>query len=525
MNTYNSVQHINKRCEEIRSFIIDHISKNGGYLSDNLSNVDICVVLENALNDDDILVCDDKILTLSLNQLSIKNVIYNNSNPLSYCLGLLDSNNYNHIYLLLNCINDDLVSTFVHLKTKNINYNKFTIIFNDNNNINLKFINRNIILDNPATNLIKYNLKRVRNSINNKSLDNIDNTILYLKNHNPFDTSVYFYKRIDDNINEFIESLNNNVNKINFIHYLSKKGKGYLFSQENPYKYFYTKPFNIATGRLLSEENDCNLYSQNIVGNTIEELLKNNNDICCLINNKNIDYGINNIIAKYTDKVIEKDLIYKRLINYGLALSVNRVVYMPILAKDFNENISLIKECFKVYGHLILGVINNTDIDRDLLNNLDDIYIYETNDCSDIQNIIYYAANYNKPVIILLSNKCIKYIKNDNFYEKKLGKWELLVNNDMKGKVIISSGVQLNNIHKFIIDNNLDITLINAGFISSIDEDIINNLYSNKCIVYVYNSVVEYYIKRYLTQNGIKLNIEYIGHIAVQELFKEIGQC
>ena len=523
MNTYNSMQQINKRCEEIRSFIIDHISKNGGYLSDNLSNVDICVVLESVLNDNDILVCDDKTLTLSLNELNIKNVVYNNSNSLSYCLGLLDSNIYDHIYLLLNSINDDLVSTFVHLKTRNNNYNKFTIIFNDNNNTHLKFINRNIITDNPAANLIKSNLKKVRNSINNKSLDNIDNTISYLKSHNPFDSSVFSYSRIDDDINELIESLNNNSNKINFIHYLSKKGKGYLFSQENPYKYFYTKPFNVATGRLLSEESDCNLYSKNIIGNTIAELILNNNDIYCLINNKNIDYGINNIIAKYTDKLIEKDLIYKRLINYGIALSVNKVVYMPILAKDFNENISLIKESFKTHGHLILGVINNSDIDYDLLNNLDDIYIYETNDGSDIQNIVYYAANFDKPVIILFSNKCIKYTKNDDFNEKKLGKWDFLVNNDMKGKVIISSGIQLNNIHKIIIDNNLDISLINAGFISSIDEDIINQLYSNNSKVYVYNSVIEHYIKRYLAKNDIKLDIRYIDHIGVSELFKEIG--
>ena len=160
MSNTESIFDIKNRCEEIRSFIIDKISKEGGYLTNNLSNIEACVALESIITDNDILVCDDKYLTLSLEKLNIKNIIYNNTNSLSYCLGLLDSNKYDHIYLLLNSINDDLVSTFVYLKTRNGNYNKLTIIFNDNNNSQLAFINKNIFTNNPAANLIKNNLKK-----------------------------------------------------------------------------------------------------------------------------------------------------------------------------------------------------------------------------------------------------------------------------------------------------------------------------------------------------------------------------
>ena len=520
-------RHLNdiyKTCEDLRSFLIDKISKEGGYLSDNLSSVETCVAISNVIKENDVLVVDDKSLTLALNELNLTNIIYNNSNSLSYCLGLLDSNKYNHIYLLLNSINDDLVSTFVHLKTKNINYNKLTIIFNDNNNTQLAFINKNPILDNPATKLIKNNLKKVRNNINNKSLDNIDNTISFFKNHNPFDASVFSYIRIDDDIDELIKVLkNDNTSKIELIHYLSIKGKGYLFSQENPYRFFYTKPFNIATGRLLSEESENNLYTKNIVGKAIESLIKEGVDLCCLINNSKIDYGINNIISKYTDKVIEKDLIYKRLINYGLALSNNKLVYLPMLAKDFNENIYLFKDSLKMNGNLLIGVINNSDIDFDVLKKLEGVYIYETSENSDLQNLIHSAVYFDKPVIVIFANKCLKYQKSEQFKDKKIGKWNFVVNNDMKGSVIVSSGIQVNNIKKSILDNSLNISLIDVGFITSIDDDIINQLYSNNSKVYVYNSVIESYLKDYIERNNLELDIKYIQHTGIHDFLGQIN--
>lgn len=522
MSNTESIFDIKNRCEEIRSFIIDKISKEGGYLTNNLSNIEACVALESIITDNDILVCDDKYLTLSLEKLNIKNIIYNNTNSLSYCLGLLDSNKYDHIYLLLNSINDDLVSTFVYLKARNGNYNKLTIIFNDNNNSQLAFINRNIFTNNPAANLIKNNLKKVRKNINNKSLDNLDNTLTYLKNINPFDSSVFSYIQINDDINELLTILNKQNNKIKFIQYLSIKGKGYLFSQENPYRYFYTKPFNIATGRLLSEENNDNLYTKNIIGKTIEDLINQGNEIYCLVNNIDIDYGINNIIAKHINYVIEKDLVYKRLINYGLALASNKLVYMPMLAKDFNENIYMFKDKLNINSHLVIGVINNSDIDYEILKELNDVYVYETYNSHDLQNLMYSIKEFNRPIIIIFANKCLKYQKNTDFNTKELGKWDFLVNNDMK-EVIISSGVQINNIYKSIIDNNLNISLINSGFISSIDKDIINNLYSNNSKVYVYNSVVEAYLRDYLIKNDINLNVEYLSNVSIQELLSKIG--
>ena len=53
-----SEEELRNTCEEIRNYIIDFTSENGGYLSGNLSSVEISVMLNKCFNTEDFLIFD-----------------------------------------------------------------------------------------------------------------------------------------------------------------------------------------------------------------------------------------------------------------------------------------------------------------------------------------------------------------------------------------------------------------------------------------------------------------------------------
>ena len=87
-------------CNEIRTFIIDYCAKNGGYLSGNLSAIELSVVLNKVFNQNDKLLFDGNDLNYTnkiLNGLSDE--LQTNSNgaySLANAVGLAASRDLNH---------------------------------------------------------------------------------------------------------------------------------------------------------------------------------------------------------------------------------------------------------------------------------------------------------------------------------------------------------------------------------------------------------------------------------------------
>ena len=130
-------------CAEIRDFIIDYCARNGGYLSGNLSSVELSVVLNKTFEQEDMLLFDgndlnytNKILNGKIDELQINS---NGAYSLANAIGLAVSRDLDHkrhnVVVVVNSL-DLLSGRYIEALNLISSLNrKLIIVFNDDTTI------------------------------------------------------------------------------------------------------------------------------------------------------------------------------------------------------------------------------------------------------------------------------------------------------------------------------------------------------------------------------------------------------
>jgi 1-deoxy-D-xylulose-5-phosphate synthase len=314
-----SIEKLNQLCEEIRKVIIDVVSKNGGHLSSNLGIVEITVAIHRVFNiPPDKIIWDvghqcyaHKILTRfeKFNSLRKYNGISGFPNPsesntdifitghagtaISSATGLkIGSDFKNEKENIIVVIGDGSLTnglTFEGLNFLGSIKKSIKIILNDNKmSISptkgalsyylTKFITSPLI-NKPKEEFIEIlrNIPAIGDEIL-KFTEKIEKKTKFLIVPGVFfeKLGIRYFGPIDGhNIEGLIEILKNikDINECVILHIITKKGKGYKFSEEDPEIFHSIGPFNIETGKQIEIHNT----NSNFVGKTLEEMAKNYN--------------------------------------------------------------------------------------------------------------------------------------------------------------------------------------------------------------------------------------------------------
>ena len=309
--------------EEIRKYIIEIVSQNGGHLASNLGVVELTIALHSVLDvPTDKIVWDvghqsyvHKIITGRREQLKdirhingIAGFPKTNENPadcfntghsstsISAALGMARARDLqgkdNNVVAV---IGDGALTGGMALEALNdAGYSKckMTVILNDNEmsispNIGglNKFLGklRTKKLYTKTNMLLKENISSIP-VIGKKTvvaIQRIKRAIKQLVIHKMFfeDIGFTYLGPVNGHNIEELESIIEMSKQVRgpvLIHVLTKKGKGYKFAEENPDKFHATAPFNIENGEAKKiKDND---YSK-VFGNKVVELAKKNDKI------------------------------------------------------------------------------------------------------------------------------------------------------------------------------------------------------------------------------------------------------
>jgi 1-deoxy-D-xylulose-5-phosphate synthase len=176
-------------CEDIRNYIIDFTSANGGYLSGNLSSVEISVMMNKCFNTEDFLIFDgndinytEKILNGRINELQMNS---NGAYSLANALGVATARDLEHKdYHVVAVVNSTDLLSGRNIETLNLissSGRKLIIVFNDDTTIDrgIGMIDRLIasVRKTRSYNNLKDNVKdMIRPSKNgDKIIENIHN--------------------------------------------------------------------------------------------------------------------------------------------------------------------------------------------------------------------------------------------------------------------------------------------------------------------------------------------------------------
>ncbi len=452
-----TLQQKKKLAEEIRNYIIEIVSKNGGHLASNLGVVELTIALHTVFN-----VPEDKIIwdvghqcyvhkILTGRREEFKNLRKPNglagfpksnespadsfntghsSTSISAALGMArarDLQGKNNAVIAV--IGDGALTGGMALEALNdAGYSKckMTVILNDNEmsispnvgGLN-KFLGklRTKKLYTTTNNLLKKQISSV--PVIGKpmvvGIQRIKRAIKQLVIHKMFfeDIGFTYLGPVDGHNIEKLESILKTSKQVNgpvLIHVLTKKGKGYKFAEKNPDKFHAISPFNIENGELKTpKEKD---YSK-VFGEKIVELAKENSKIVAVTASMKNGTGLADFAQEFPYRFFDVGIAEQHAVTMAAGMAKEGMIpFVPIYSSFYQraydqvihdvamQNLPVIM-CVDRAG--IVGADGETHqgtLDMAFFRLVPNLTIMAPKDFNEFEDMLEFAVGLNKPVVI-----------------------------------------------------------------------------------------------------------------------------
>ena len=537
INNINDIKGLNisekkELANEIREFLIEKVSKNGGHLASNLGIVELTISLCSVFNFEyDKIVFDVghqsyvyKILTGRKDRFDtlrkykgLRGFPYKKESPYDYfetghsstaisaSVGMARARDINkEEYNIVSVVGDGAISSGMSLEAINdvgFNKTKMIIILNDNGmsissnvggissylsklSLNEKYI--------KIKNALKYSLDDTpfgdfSFKMLSRMKDGIRKTLVPSKYFE--DMGLTYIGPIDGhNINE-IEKVLRRAKKINepvIIHVVTKKGKGYKLAENTPEKYHGVSPFDIEEGVKSSGKES---YSS-AFGKAITKLASKDKSIVAITAAMQDGVGLQEFAKKYPDRYFDVGISEEHAVTLAAGMSVSNVkpifaVYSTFLQRGFDQIVHDVcmqnsPMIFAIDRAGLVGSDGETHqgiLDLSYLSIIPNKTIKSPKCISELETILEWSTKQTFPIAIRYPRGG-DYINMKPLKKIELGKWEYIT----KGKnlTIIATGKMVQKAYQIINDNNLDITLVNATFIKPLDKEVLRKIIKNK---------------------------------------------
>lgn len=516
--------------EEIRKYILEVISKNGGHLASNLGVVELTIALHTVFN-----VPEDKIVWDVGHQSYVHKIITgrreelrkirkfngiagfpktkeneadcfntgHSSTSISAALGMARARDLQgKDNSVIAVIGDGALTGGMALEALNdagFSKSKLTVILNDNEmsispNIGglNKFLGklRTKKLYTRTNNLIKKQISKIPiiGKTTVRAIQKIKRSIKQLVINKMFfeDIGFTYLGPVDGHNLEKLESIltiSKQVKGPVLIHVLTKKGKGYEIAEENPDKFHATGAFDIETGQAKSPKKID--YSK-VFGNKLVELAKQNEKIVAITAAMKDGTGLSKFKQEFPYRFFDVGIAEQHAITMAAGMAKEGMIPVVPLYSSFYQraydqvihdvaiqNLPVIM-CVDRAG--IVGADGETHqgtLDMAFFRLIPNLIILAPKDFKELEDMLEFAINLKKPVVIRYPRGSedleIKFEKHDKI---EYGKSEVL--KEGTDITIIAIGKMVAKAMKIaqqITDKEIEI--INARFLKPLDEETI----------------------------------------------------
>ena len=536
--------------EDIRKFILEIVSENGGHLASNLGVVELTIALHSVFNvPDDKIVWDvghqayvHKILTGRKDKMDTLRKLNgiagfpktneseadcfntgHSSTSISAALGMArarDIEGKNNSVIAV--IGDGALTGGMALEALNdAGYSgaRMTVILNDNEmSISKNIGGMNMLLSKLRTKRTytksSVSIKKMINKIPVvgkpfvKIVQRVKRSIKQLIIPKMFfeDIGFRYLGPVDGHNIEELERMLKITKELDgpvLLHVLTKKGKGYEIAEKNPDKYHATSPFDIETGEVKGKKGKD--YSK-IFGDKLIKLAKKNKNIVSITASMKDGTGLREFQKEFPDRFFDIGIAEQHAVGLAAGMAKEGLIpFVPIYSSFYQraydqvihdvaiQNLPVIM-CVDRAG--IVGADGEThqgEFDMAFFRLVPNLTIMAPKDFKELEDMMEYAVDLKKPVVIRYprggeSNK-ITFDKHD---EIKSGKAEIL--KDGKDVSIIAIGktvARAMEVANMLKDEKIDAEVINARFLKPLDkETTIKSIEKTKCVVTIEDGTI-----------------------------------
>ncbi len=322
------------------------------------------------------------------------------------------------------------------------------------------------------------------------------------------------------------------------IHVITKKGSGYMPAEKNPDKYHAVGPFDIKTGKPLKESK---LDYSHVFGKKLVELAEENKNIVAITAAMKDGTGLANFAKKYPKRFFNVEICEEHALTMAAGLAKGGMIpviplYSSFLQRGYDQ---LVHDICLTKQHVVImidragntgndGETHHGIYDLSYLNTIPNLTILAPKNFNELEKMLEFAVNYNGPI-------AIRYPKGSEELDLKskkivLGKSEILRNG--KDITIVAIGKMVARAYQLaskLKEGNIDAEVINARFLKPLDIDTIKESFNKtKLLVTIEDGDYEFgfgaTIKKYIREDKV-LSIGYpnvyLEHGSISEIEKK----
>lgn len=514
--------------EEIRDFVIDIVSKNGGHLASNLGIVELTIALHNVFNTPkDKIVWDvghqtyvHKILTGRKNEMkSLRQLngisgfpktseseydCFNtghSSTSISAALGMarardiMGENNK-----VIAVIGDGALTGGMAEEALNdagASNSNIIVVLNDNEMSIAKNVGGVPLLLGKMRTKSFYTStnERVKRGVEKipkvgskivKLTTGVKNSIkqIFIPKMYFEDIGYTYLGPVDGNNLESVETILQQSKKCKgpvLVHVITKKGKGYVPAENDPARFHGTASFDKQTGKLLKEKGKD--YSK-VFGDKIVNLAKKNDKIVAITAAMADGTGLAKFRSEFPDRFFDVGIAEQHAVGMAAGMAKSGLVPIVPIYSSFYQRAydQVIHDVCMQNLHVIMcsdrsGIVGNDGethqglTDMSAFSIVPNITIMAPKDFKELEQMLDFAVDYRFPVFIRYprgGEENVKFEKHDRI---KLGKAEVIKSGT--DLTIIAIGKMVGRAYEVqteLAKNNVDAEVINARFLKPFDE-------------------------------------------------------
>lgn len=580
--------------KEIREYILDIVSKNGGHLASNLGVVELTIALHSVFDvPKDKIVWDvghqtyvHKILTGRKEELKTLRKLdgiagfpktneseadcFNtghSSTSISAALGMARARDIkNEHNSVLAVIGDGALTGGMAIEALNdagYSRSKITVILNDNemsisknvgglnmflsklrtkklytkSNVSAKKIILKIpVVGRPFVRLVQKAKRSIKQLIIPKMFfEDIGFTYL-----GPVD---------GHNIQELenILRLSKQVDTPVLIHVLTKKGKGYEIAEKNPDKFHSISPFNIETGEVKKAKSKD--YSA-VFGEKLVSLAEKNDKIVAITASMKDGTGLTKFQKQFPKRFFDIGIAEQHAVGLAAGMAkAGMIPVVPIYSSFYQRAYDQVIHDVAIQNLPVIMCVDRAGIvgsdgethqgllDMAFFRLVPNLTIMAPKNFKELEQMLEFAVNLNKPVVIRYSRGGEDNIDINTDLEIKNGKAEIL--KDGTDITIVAIGKMVSRAYRIadkLKQNNIDAQVINARFLKPFDNNTVKNaIEKTKAVVTIedgtiINGLATAVNEIIINENLVGIKIKnfaypdiYVKHGTVDELEKIYG--
>ena len=301
---------------------------------------------------------------------------------------------------------------------------------------------------------------------------------------------------------ENILRLSKQVENPVLIHVLTKKGKGYEIAEKNPDKFHATSPFDIETGKAKKEKGKD--YSK-VFGEKLVELAKENNKIVAITASMKDGTGLTEFQKQFPERFFDIGIAEQHAVGLAAGMAkAGMIPVVPIYSSFYQraydqvihdvaiQNLPVIM-CVDRAG--LVGADGETHqgtLDMAFFRLVPNLTIVAPKDFEELRKMLEFGTSLKKPIVIRYPRGGESDYKFEKCEKIELGKSEILKEgNDISIIAIGKTVAKAMKIAKKLEENNINSEVINARFLKPLDtEKIKESISKTKFVVTIEDGTI-----------------------------------